>query len=324
MSLRNVLLAVGAVFVLAGVVLLIAWFGQLRNTPAVVATPVEIRQAVLVAARAIPAGKSLEPEDITSKDIGPGEALHPGNIQRGQETEFLGMSSRREVAEGQPLIASDFVHPRDQQQSLAAALKPGYRAISISVVDSVQSVAGLASPGDYVDVILTQSFADSVTTYPGRKTVGETVLRNVRVIAINQSLNPQPNIPAVTSAVCAEGCIPKTVTLELVERDAEVLLVAAQLAAQPGGKFQLVVRSREAGTARPEDKRNADPVWASDVSQALAEIAPPQPKQVSVRIYSGQPKSDGYLCSIVACTPSDVNTVVPQIQNQTQVIPRRY
>jgi pilus assembly protein CpaB len=316
MSLRNVLLAIGAVCVLTGVVLLISLLRQVGNPPAAVETRVESPVAILVAARAIPAGKSLEKDDFRPKNVGPGEVL-PGNLRPGQETEFLGASSQRKFDEGEPLIASDFVKP----ETLAAKLKPGSRAMSI-FVDAVQSASGLALPGDYVDVILTQTFDDKVTTYPGRKTVGETVLRDVRVIAIDQSMNPQPNISsAVLSVASTEARIPKTVTLELVEREAEVLLVAAQL-----GKFQLAVRPlKAAGAARFEEKRNAKPVWASDVSLALDEIAPPQPKQVSVRIYSGQPKSDGYLCSIVACTPSDVNTVAPEAAtqtNQTQVVPR--
>jgi pilus assembly protein CpaB len=129
----------------------------------------------------------------------------------------------------------------------------------------------LALPGDYVDVILTQTFGDNVTDI-GRKTVGETVLRDVRVIAIDQSLNPQPNIiEAAPNAVSAEARVPKTVTLELFERQAETLLVAAQL-----GKFQLAVRPLEAaGAARPEEKRTAKPVWASDVSLAVKGTAQP-------------------------------------------------
>jgi len=167
-------------------------------------------------------------------------------------------------------------------------------------------------------VILTQTFDDKVTTYPGRKTVGETVLRDVRVIAIDQSMNPQPNVSsAVLSVASTEARIPKTVTLELTERQAEVLLVAAQL-----GKFQLAVRPiAAAGAARPEEKRNAKPVWASDVSPALDEIAQPL-RQVSIRVFSGMPGSVGYLCSRSACVPSDVN--IAASETQTQAIPRRY
>jgi pilus assembly protein CpaB len=315
MFLRNVLLAVGAVFVLAGVGLMIAWFGQVRNAPAVVETRIESKQAVAVAARAIPNGTLLRKEDVTWKDIGPGE-IRPGNFLLGQETEFLGAYSRRDFTEGEPLIASEFIKPGDRQ-FLAAVLRPGYLAMSISVENNpAQSVAGLALPGDYVNVLLRQSFDDKVTTDPGRKTAGETVLRNVRVIAIDQSLKPTSTVVTTLSSV-AEIRNPKTVTLELLERQAEVLLVAAKL-----GDFQLAVRPLVVEAARSEDKHEAEPVWASDVSPALGEIAPLQPKQISVRVYSGQSKSDGYLCSKVACIPSEINTVAPQIQNQTQVIPR--
>jgi pilus assembly protein CpaB len=269
MFLRNVLLAIGAVFVLAGIGLMIAWFGQVRNPPAVVETRVESQQAVMAAAAAIPAGTFLHKEDFYWKDVGPGE-VRPGNLQRGQETEFLNAISRRDFAKDEPLIASEFVKPGDRQ-FLAAVLKPGYRAISI-FVDAAQSAAGLALPGDHVDVILTQSFGDNVTD-PGRKTVGETVLRDVRVIAIDQSLNPPSAVAATLSTVSTEARIPKTVTLELIERQAEMLLVAAKL-----GSFQLAVRPLEAvDAARPEDKRNTKPVWASDVSPALVEIALPPP-----------------------------------------------
>jgi pilus assembly protein CpaB len=308
MFLRNVLLAVGAVFVLAGVGLMIAWFGQVKNTPTAVESQVQGQQQVLVAARAIPDGQTLEMADISRKDVGPGE-VQPGNRLVGQEAEFLGKRSLRNFIQGEPLIASDFV----SGDRLSARLKPGHRAVSI-FVDAPQSVAGLALPGDHVDVILTQSFADSVTTDPGRRTVGETVLRDVGVIAVDQSMTPQSNVPSMLSTVSADSRIPKTVTLELTEWQAEVLLVAAQL-----GKLQLAVRPLEtAGVARDddkhvhvvrtEDKGEGQPAWASRVSPALDEIAQPL-KQVSVRIYSGQPRSDGYLCSISACGPSDVNTV---------------
>jgi pilus assembly protein CpaB len=107
MFVRNVLLAVGAIFVLAGIGLMIAWFGSPKNAPAMVETPVEIPQAVLVATRAIPAGTLLGPEDFSWKDVGPGQ-VHPGNLLRGQvsETEFLGAISRRNFDKGEPLTAS--------------------------------------------------------------------------------------------------------------------------------------------------------------------------------------------------------------------------
>lgn len=196
----------------------------------------------------------------------PGE-VRPGYLMRGQvsEAEFLGAISRRNFAQDEPLIASEFVKPGDRQ-FLAAVLKPGSRAISI-FVDAAQSAAGMALPGDRVDVILTQSFGEQATD-PGRKTVSETMLRDVRVIAIDQSLTPSTNVAA---AISTEARIPKTVTLELLERQAEALMVAAQL-----GKFQLAVLPLErVAVEHPEEQTEAGPVWASDVSPALREVGPP-------------------------------------------------
>ena len=267
MFLRNVLLALGGVLVLVGAGLFIAWFSQMRSRPvAVVERSVESRPAVLVAARTIALGTLLRKEDIAWKEVMPGE-VRPGYLMRGQvsEAEFLGAISRRNFAQDEPLIASEFVKPGDRQ-FLAAVLKPGSRAISI-FVDAAQSAAGMALPGDRVDVILTQSFGEQATD-PGRKTVSETMLRDVRVIAIDQSLTPSTNVAA---AISTEARIPKTVTLELLERQAEALMVAAQL-----GKFQLAVLPLErVAVEHPEEQTEAGPVWASDVSPALREVGPP-------------------------------------------------
>jgi pilus assembly protein CpaB len=340
MFVRNVLLAVGAIFVLAGIGLMIAWFGQERKPATVVETRVEVpqpQQAALVAARKIPRATKLGEEDF--KDAAPGE-VHPGSLHRGEEKEFLGKLSRRDIAEGEPLIPDDF-KPCEK-----LFVEQGYRAVSI-FVDPAQSVAGLVVTGDYVDVILTQIFDEKITktqttSYGGalshttttseenpvfpleRKAAGETVLRDVKVLATDQTLCVQSGVAATISTV---NTTPKTVTLALKERQAELLMVAGKL-----GTFQLaLVRHDEsAGPARPEDEREAhQPVWASDVSLAIRELAtaeppPLPPQQMSVRVFSGMPASAGYLCSKSACVPSGVTTVTPQAQNLTQAIPGAY
>lgn len=265
--LRNLLLALGGVFVLAGAVVLFVWFGQVKKAPEVAGTPAEIRTSVIAAARAIPKGSFLQHDDLKSKDLGPGEQLQPGSIVSGQEKDFLGALGRRDFAEGEPLIASEFVKPSDRN-FLAAVLKPGSRAISI-FVDAAQSVAGLALQGDYVDVILIQTFEDKITVDLGRKTAGETVLHGVRVIAIDQALAPPSGLFGATAAVNVEARIPKTVTLEVDERQAEKLLVASKL-----GSFQLTLLPLSVVAADPiEVERIAGPVWASDVSPALVEVS---------------------------------------------------
>jgi pilus assembly protein CpaB len=259
MLVRNLLLALGVVCLLAGLALSIVWVGQMREATA--QRPEAVHQAVLVAVRAMPSGTLLRPDDIGWKDVAAG-GIRAGNLARGQisETEFVGAITRRDFASGEALIASDLLRP-NERRFLAAVLKPGTRAASISV-DAPQSAAGLILPGDQVDVILTQSFGDNVPD-PARKTVGETILRNVRVIAVDQTLNNSAQAPAQRAALTAESRIPKTVTFEVTERQAERLFVAAQL-----GRLQLSVRPLEVG-ADAEPPRQGGPTWASDVSPAV-------------------------------------------------------
>jgi pilus assembly protein CpaB len=192
-------------------------------------------------------------------------------MMRGQisESEFVGSVSRRGFGAGDPLTQSDLVKP-DQGGFLAAVLAPAMRAVSVTV-GAAESVAGLVAPGDRVDVILTQNFNDSLVA-PPRKSVGETVLRDVRVIAVDQALSgaiqakQQPTPPTVG----AEGRIPRTVTLEVTEQQAEKLLVALNL-----GKIELSMRPfSPPGTELPlvEGTATPTPTWASDVSPALKSV----------------------------------------------------
>ncbi len=324
MLFRTVLLALGAVFVLMGGVVLYAWYAQNRTTRVAgeggVASSVENRASVslLTAARAIPKGTLFRQEDFKTTVLGPKEQLQPGNLAPGEEKDFLGALSRSDYAEGERLIASKFIKPSDRS-FLAAVLKPGLRAITI-FVDAAQSVAGLALPGDNVDVILIQSFDDKTGADLRHRTAAETVLHGAQVIAIDQTLTPPAGIASAARSVNTEARIPKTVTLEVDERDAEKLLVAAKL-----GTFQLTLVPLEVVAAdtpagRVSDappvwafgaKRKAKPVWASDVSVALDEVAKMQSKPPAATAAPAAaarspcpPKTGSTLDKSVRCAPS--------------------
>jgi pilus assembly protein CpaB len=257
-------------------VLSVIWFNQLGSTK--VETQAMSRPAVLVATHSVPAGTLLRPEDITWKEVGTNE-IRAGNIVRGQmpDAEFVGAIARRNFSSGEKLIVSDLVRP-NERQFLAAVLKPGTRAVSIPVDVpqstaglSVQSTAGLILPGDYVDVILTQNF-DEATADPTRKAVAETVLRDVPVIAVDQSLGTTAKVAPTpgggsTAATASRG--PKTLTFALTAQPAEHLFVAAQL-----GRLQLSVRPLEGrNIADTESDGSRRPTWASDVSSAVNGLA---------------------------------------------------
>ena len=134
------------------------------------------------------------------------------------------------------------------------ALGPNMRAVSVGV-DAITGSADLIWPGDRVDLILTQAIGDA--TLPiGRRIAAETVLSDVRVIAIDQQLM-QGVAPDGTKGEA------RTVTMEVTSAQAERVSVATRI-----GRLSLAVRSADRTLA-------AMPVvapqttWASDVSPAL-------------------------------------------------------
>jgi pilus assembly protein CpaB len=92
---------------------------------------------------------------------------------------------RRSVSEGQPILPSDVVRPGDHG-FLAAVPGPNMRAITVAV-DAVSGTAGLIWPGDRIDLILTQMLDDPALA-AGRRVAAETVLSDVRVIAVDQQI----------------------------------------------------------------------------------------------------------------------------------------
>lgn len=267
MFVRNALLALGALCLIGGLALSVLWYQQLGVSTA--QRPEPPRPAVLVATHDIPAGTLLRPEDMAFKEV-PATEIQPGALTRGQvsSAEFVGAVVRRPFAADEHLAATDLIKPSDRQ-FLSAALRAGMRAVSIAV-DTPQSVSGLVLPGDQVDIILTQSFGDAVGDV-GRKTVAETVLRDVRVIATDQTLSTpgkQPQ-PAKGGLLPADSRIPKTVTFEVTGREAERLFVAAQL-----GRLQLSARPLEIARVAQAGSmtERAQPIWASDVSPALGQL----------------------------------------------------
>jgi pilus assembly protein CpaB len=195
--------------------------------------------------------------NVPAAEVVGADIVH-GNLT---ENEFVGAVTRRAFSARQPLTAFALVKPGDSE-FLVAALPPGFRAVSISV-DATQSTSGLALPGDRVDILLTQSFT-APGTDASHKSVGETVLRDLRVIAVDQSLSPVA-IPAGPLSATSEPRMPKTITLEVTDRQAAALLVAEQL-----GKIQIALRGQPDQAAGPSpEASDGPPIWASDVSPAL-------------------------------------------------------
>lgn len=251
---RNILLAVGALALLTGVAIGVVWLRSGGHNPAATAEAERNGPAILVAAKAIQPGTLLRPEDLTWREIG--ESKPPaGAFVRGttSEAEIAGSLARRAFGPGEVINPQGILRP-NERGFLAATLRPGYRAATIAV-DAPQSASGLVLPGDRVDVVLVQQLQ---SRDEGRKSVGETVLRDARVVAVGHALQPQAQGQSTQSS----DTTPRTLTLEALPTDAERLFVASQL-----GKLEVALRPVAEPDGAPTESR---PMWAGDVSQALS------------------------------------------------------
>ncbi len=179
---------------------------------------------VLVAKVNLPAGTLIKPKHIAWQ-AWPGANLHPSYIRRRgfKPGSINGAVIRRGIAAGQPIATTIIVRP-NERGFMAAVLNPGSRAVSLRV-NAVTGVSGFVFPGDRVDIILTHRLAGEGKK---RQTASETLLTDVRVLAIDQNPNDQVKKPAVA----------KTVTLEVTPKQAEMLAVAGKL-----GSLSLTLRS---------------------------------------------------------------------------------
>ena len=219
---------------------------------------------VLIAARPLRAGTLLKIEDLgveqrSAKAVPAGARID----SEAARSELMGALIRRNLVKGEVVLSADALNPGDRG-FLAAVLGSGMRAVTVGV-DAVSGLAGLVWPGDRVDLILTQS-QDGSDVPPARRVSGETVLHDVRVLAIDRQL-----IQGATSE-SPESQAARTVTLEVTPADAERVAVASRL-----GHLSLAVVAVAPATATTvgADTSPASPqsgnaiTWGGDVSSAL-------------------------------------------------------
>jgi pilus assembly protein CpaB len=258
----------------------ILWRNANLSSTAATASVQQSKAMVLAAAQALRTGTLLRAEDVKWVDwsdaVPAGAMVRPSQEERAAQPNadlqalsgVYGAVLKQRVDPGTPILSSMIVKPGDRG-FLAAVLAPGYRAVSIGV-NPVSGASGLIFPGDHVDLILTQDFQKGEEPI-SRRSVSETIVTNVRVLAIDQRLqeaspDPKTQIP-----------IPRTVTLEVLPKQAEMINVAVQL-----GTLSLALRSvpldAEPVTANgPPVKETVESTWADDVSPALK-----PPKQPTV------------------------------------------
>ncbi len=234
---------------------------------------------VLTAARTLRPGTLLKPDDLNVTAIAKSAVPEDARLDTPTaRAELLGAMIRRTVAAGDVLLPAHVMRA-GERGFLAAVLEPGLRAITVGV-DAVSGTAGLIWPGDHVDLILTQTLED--TSAPvGRRIAGETVLHNVRVIAIDQELLQGESAGSTPGNASASQT--RTVTLEVSPDNAERVAVATRI-----GHLSLSVIAAEM-PAQPltADAVRAPVTWGGDVSAALQPGRKSDPASGSMHLYEG-------------------------------------
>jgi len=176
--------------------------------------------AILASAKDLPAGTVIKFEDVGRKSVfktAVGEnVFRPDDLNLVLEKRLI-----YPLKKGEPLWWSHVDVPQLNRGGLSAMVKPGLRAISISV-GGAAAVSGLVRPNDRVDIIGTFTFP-SRQQQGGSEAVTLTLLQDVTVLATG-SRTARQGFGADAWSQQAGGY--NSVSLEVTPREAEMLTFA--------------------------------------------------------------------------------------------------
>jgi len=145
----------------------------------------------------------------------------------GAKADYIGSVVREPILAGEPIVSRKIVRAGDSGY-MAAYLEPGMRAMAIRV--TVETAAGgFILPNDHVDVVFTPRDKNADKASDSSNNTSEIILSNIRVLAIDQSVEEKNGQKVVVG---------KTATLELTPAQVETLTQAQQ-----SGTLSLALRS---------------------------------------------------------------------------------
>jgi len=171
---------------------------------------------VVAAAMSIPFATKVEERHIRMVEM-PDGLMPDGNFE--SLDAVVGRVSTTNISRGEILVAERF-RAHTAGSTLAALVDENMRAVTVRV-DDVVGVAGFLLPGNTVDVLSSRKI-------PNSRAITETILRNIKVLAVDQTASAEDNEPVIVRAV----------TLEMLPTQAEELFRA-----RTEGTIQLTLRN---------------------------------------------------------------------------------
>jgi pilus assembly protein CpaB len=211
----------------------------------------------------------------------PRDAVPPGAFQ--SMAALLPAEGQQPRRATRAMVAGEVILDRKVSEyggrvTIVQTLSPNNRAVAIRV-DAVSSVGGFVTPGDYVDVHLTRNVRDELVT--------DTILRNIRVIGVDQVADEMRDDPRVA----------RTVTVEVTAEQGQILALS-----QRAGSLSLALRTPDTDDSMPLERLRLsdllpEPVVvveeeAAPEPRAEAPAPPPAPRLRTVIINRGTGNSE--------------------------------
>jgi len=206
-----------------------------------------------IVAAAVPIPFATKVEERHVKLVEVPEGLTPEGFFSTTD-DVIGKVSTTKILRGEILVAERF-KAHSAGSTLAALVDTNMRAVTVRV-DDVVGVAGFLLPGNTVDVLASRKVA-------GQRAITETILSNIKVLAVDQQATAEENEPVVVRAV----------TLEMLPKQAEALFRA-----RTEGTIQLTLRN-------PLEPEYVPPPAAPPKKRVVSRPAtkrPPPPTEVIV------------------------------------------
>ena len=210
---------------------------------------------VLAAAMAIPFGTKIEDRHLKIIKM-PVDSVPSGSFTNSEDV--IDKVTTSPIVSGEILMTARFVD-QGEGSTLAAMVGKNMRAVTVRV-DDVIGVAGFLLPGNRVDVVAARR--------ENRRAVTDTILRNILVLAVDQTASSDDSEPVIVRAV----------TLEVSPEQAEVLVRGRE-----EGSIQLTLRNPLDEEPEPEPEK----VEPTPKRNVVVRRAPPRPKESTVTIIRG-------------------------------------